>query len=159
VRGLAEDIEINVYSGGLAKDTEIATNVAEALERERAVPQNRIDLKVENGKVTLTGSVDWQFQRDHAATTVRHVSGVTKVKNDITLRQPSVSATEIRSGIEQAFARHARLDAGRISIAVDGGHLTLSGFVSSWAECEGAETAAWRARGVTSVTNSIRVNP
>jgi osmotically-inducible protein OsmY len=159
VRAFAEDIEINVYSGGLARDTEIAAKLAEVLETDGFIPQNRIKVTVENGRVTLTGSVDWQYQRARAETAVRLVHGVTKIRNDITISQPSVSATEIRSGIEQAFARHARIDAGKISVAVDGSHLTLSGSVSSWAEREAAETAAWRARGAMRVTNLIKVNP
>jgi osmotically-inducible protein OsmY len=159
VRALAEDIEINVYSGGLASDTEIATKVVEAIESDASIPQNQIKVRVENGRVTLTGPVDWQYQRARAEAVVRHLPGVTKIRNDITISQPSISAAEIRSGIEQAFARHARVDAGKITVAVEGTHLTLSGSVRSWAEREAAETAAWRARGVMSVTNFIKVNP
>ncbi|MPZ50563.1 MAG: BON domain-containing protein [Dehalococcoidia bacterium] len=159
VRGLAENIEINVYSGGLGSDTEIATRVVDAIESDPSVPENRVNVRVENGRVTLTGSLDWQYQRARAEAVVRHLPGVTKIHNDITIRQPSISATEIRSGIEQAFARDARIDAGKVSIAVEGTHLTLSGTVRSWAEREAAETAAWRAKGVMSVTNSIKVNP
>jgi osmotically-inducible protein OsmY len=159
VRALAEDIEINVYSGGLGSDTEIAARVVGAIESDPSIPENLIKVRVENGRVTLTGSLDWQFQRARAEAVVRHLPGVTKIHNDTTIKQPSVSAAEIRSGIEQAFARDARIDAGKVSIAVDGTHLTLSGSVRSWAEREAAETAAWRARGVMSVTNSIKVNP
>ena len=159
VRALAEDIEINVYNGGLASDTEIAARVVDALESDPSIPENRVKVRLENGRVTLTGSLDWQYQRARAEAGVRHLPGVTKIHNDITISQPSVSATEIRSGIEQAFARYARVDAGKISVAVEGTHLTLSGSVSSWAEREAAVTAAWRARGVMSVTNLIKVNP
>jgi osmotically-inducible protein OsmY len=159
VRALAEDIEINVYSGGLARDTEIAARVVDALESDPSIPQTRVKVRVENGRVTLTGSLDWQYQRARAEAVVRHLPGVTKIHNDITIRQPSVSAAEIRSGIEQAFARDAHIDAGKISVAVEGTHLTLSGSVRSWAEREAAVSAAWRARGVMSVTDLIKVNP
>jgi osmotically-inducible protein OsmY len=159
VRALAEDIEINVYSGGLASDTEIATRVVDALDANLSIPKNRVKVRVENGRVTLTGSLEWQYQRARAEAVIRHLPGVTKIRNDITISQPSVSAAEIRSGIEQAFARDAGIDAARVAVAVDGTHLTLSGAVRSWAEREAAEGAAWRARGVTTVTNLIKVNP
>ena len=157
VRALAEDVEIMVRSGGLASDTEIAGKVAELLENHGSLPQNRIKVRVEDGRVTLTGAVDWQYQSSVAETATRQVRGVTKVKNDITVSQPSVSAAEIRSGIERAFERHAQIDSRGISIAVDGNHLTLSGSVKSWSEREEAESAAWRARGVSHVTNLISV--
>ena len=159
VRALAEEVEIRVQSGGLASDTEVAGNIADRLESHGSVPQNRIKVRVEDGRVTLTGAVDWQYQSSVAENLARQVRGVTKVKNDITITQPSVSANEIRSGIERAFERHAQLDAKGISIAVDGNHLTLSGSVRSWSERDDAQSAAWRAKGVSRVTNLISVRP
>jgi osmotically-inducible protein OsmY len=158
VRALAEEVEINVYSGGLASDTEIATTAAGALEDDASIPKNRVRVRVEDGKITLTGSLDWQYQRFRAETLLRHLPGVRKIRNDITITQPAISAAEIRTGIEAAFARDARIDAAGIGVAVDGTHLTLTGAVRSWAERQAAETVAWRAKGVATVTNLIRVN-
>ena len=159
IRALAEAVEIRFGSGGLASDTEIAGKVAERLQPDGSVPQNRIKVKVEDGRVTLTGAVDWRYQSLVAESGARQVHGVTKVKNEITISQPSVSAAEIRSGIERAFERNAQIDAKGLSIDVDGNHLTLSGSVKSWSEREEAESAAWRARGLSRVTNLISVRP
>jgi osmotically-inducible protein OsmY len=159
VRGLAEEIEINVYSGGLAKDTELATRAVEALEGDSVIPQNRVKVRVEDGKITLTGSVNWQYQRWRAESLLRHLPGLRKIRNDITITQAAVSAAEVRSGIEAAFARDARVDAASVVVAVAGTHLTLTGSVRSWAERQAAETVAWRAKGVSDVTNLIKVNP
>ena len=154
VRAIANDIRV---AGRLANDTEIAVNIVRVLEAHTDIPVERIKVLVQDGQVTLSGSVDWQEQRSAAETLVRHVRGVVSVIDDIKIVQPVASATEIRGGIERAFARHARLDASKVSIAVHDGHLTLSGSVSSLAEREEAEAAAWRAKGVTDVTNLIKV--
>jgi osmotically-inducible protein OsmY len=159
VRALAEEIEINVYNAGQAKDTEIAMRAVEALDSDGSIPRNRVKVRVEDGKVTLTGSVDWQHQRWRAESRLRHLAGLRKIRNDITVTQPTVSAAEVRSGIEAAFARDARIDAASVAVAVAGTHLTLTGSVRSWAERQAAETVAWRAKGVTSVTNMIKINP
>jgi len=54
--------------------------------------------------------------------------------------------------------RHAEIDAENIQVRVEeGGHAIFSGTVRSWAERKEAEEAAWRASGVTKVTNLIRV--
>lgn len=44
-------------------------------------------------------------------------------------------------------------------MTTDGGHVTLSGTARSFAERQEAENTAWRARGVTEVTDNIAIQP
>jgi hyperosmotically inducible protein len=88
------------------------------------------------------------------------MTGVRDVINLITLKPRSVSAAEIKDAIERALVRSAELDAGRIKVRlVEDGHVVLTGTVRSMAEKTAAEAAAWRATGVTQVTNEIEVRP
>ncbi len=73
--------------------------------------------------------------------------------------QPPVSTHEIETGIKQAMVRSAAVDADRVHVAAYGSQVTLTGTVRSWAERKEAQDAAWRAKGVTSVTNTIGVQP
>ncbi len=157
VRAVANDIVVK--SPTTRTDTDIAKAVADALDANSLVPKNRIKVTVKHGWVTLEGDVDWRFEREEAESTVRKVAGVTGVTNLIVVKQPSVSPAEIKEAIERALVRSAEVDADRIQVHVEGGHVTLTGTVRSWAERQEAEAAAWRARGVTSVTNEIRVVP
>ena len=52
------------------------------------IAAHKEDGKVENGWVTLAGSVDWQYQRVAAESAVRGLSGVVTVENliDVTPR-------------------------------------------------------------------------
>jgi osmotically-inducible protein OsmY len=157
VRAVANDLSVR---GPLTyNDTDIAKAVVDALDANFSVPPDRIEVTVQNGKVKLTGEVDWAFQRAAAANSVRYLRGVRDLANLITVKQPQVSAAEVQSGIERALLRAAELDADRIRVRSDGGHVTLSGTVRSYAEKEEATLGAWRARGVTQVTNNIEVRP
>jgi hypothetical protein len=81
-------------------DTDIARAAANAPEANVHVPADQIDVTVNNGKSTLTGAVDWAYERDAAANTVRFLKSVRDVIILVTVRQPTVSVLEVEAGIE-----------------------------------------------------------
>ena len=52
-------------------------------------------VKVEKGWVTLTGTVDWQYQRMAAESAVRKLSGVMCVLNNIKVK-PQVRPADVK---------------------------------------------------------------
>jgi osmotically-inducible protein OsmY len=155
VRAVAN--EISVKGLGVRDDTDIAKAAAAAIEANSLIPRDRIHVTVKNGKITLAGEVDWGYQRAAAAAAVRHLLGVRDVIDQIRVTQPRVSEPEVKAGIERALVRSAEVDADRIRVHAEGGHVTLTGTVRSWPEKQQAGAAAWRAQGVTAVTNEIEV--
>jgi osmotically-inducible protein OsmY len=157
VRAVANDLQVKLP--GVRTDTDIAKASADALEGNVLVPADRVDVTVKHGWVTLEGEVDWQFQRREAEESARRVAGVVGVTNLIVIKHRAISAADIKTGIERALVRAAETDADQILVHVEGGNVTLTGTVRSWAEREEAERVAWRSPGVTRVTNEIRVKP
>jgi osmotically-inducible protein OsmY len=49
------------------------------------VPSGAVDVTVEGGRVTLTGDVSFQFERDAAYEDVSRLYGVVAVTNEITV--------------------------------------------------------------------------
>ena len=156
VKGIANDIEVKLF--WQRTDPEIARDAVHELDSHISIPSDRIKVTVKNGWVTLEGTVDWEYQKNLAKSAVKKLKGVTGVTNKIEIK-PKVTPQEVKSKIEEALRRSAELDARRISVVVEGTTVKLYGSVSSWAEKDEAERAAWSAPGTTMVENHIIVNP
>jgi osmotically-inducible protein OsmY len=154
VAGVAQEIEVHLSVDKKTADDEIAERAVKILEWDVAVPLNAIAVKVEHGIVTLSGTVEWAFQRAEAEYDIRKLGGVKGVVNAINVR-PKVRASDVEAKLLAAFERNADVEAHRISVEVDDGKVVLGGKVDSWIEREAAERAAWSVPGVTAVDDRI----
>lgn len=148
--------ELKVHLTGLSKrtDGDVAQAVENVLEWTSSLPAGAIKVMVEGGWVTLSGDVDWQYQRQAATDSVRCLMGVTGVSDQISIK-PSVTATAVKSDIEAALKRTSIADARQISVAVHGSDVTLSGTVHSWDERCTATNSAWGTPGVRNVVDMM----
>jgi osmotically-inducible protein OsmY len=156
VKAVADDIEVHLPSDRKTADDEIAARALDLLAWDVAVPDDAIKLKVEHGVITLSGEVEWAYQRAEAEYDVRKLGGVKAVINDIRVR-PQASPGAVLEHIRRAFERSAELEASGITVAVTGGKVVLGGKVRNWIEREEAERAAWSAPGVTAVEDRIEL--
>lgn len=155
VRGFVEDLEVRPFPPTFG-DEALAARVANVLDWAVSIPKGAVKCKIENGFVTLTGEVKWNYQRTSAEQTVRPLAGVRGVHNQITVK-PAVQAADVRRRIEEALRRQANLEAGKVRISVDGDKVTLDGSVKAWFERAAIERAAWAAPGVRTVEDHILV--
>jgi len=146
VKAIAQEIEVHLPSEHQTGDDEIASRALKILAWNASVPRDAVTVRVEKGWMTLSGTVDWQFQRDAAERAVRKLNGIKGVSNVLSVR-PRVQPSDIRHRTEQALRRDAELDAARVTISVDGSPVVLGGRVQNWHEREAAERAAWAAPG------------
>jgi len=156
VKAIAEEIQVRLPAMRKHADDEIAKRALDILKWNVAIPADRIQIKVEHGIVTLSGQVDWQYQKTRAEAEVRFLGGVVGVVNLIALK-PSAKPEEVREKIKSALERAADVEAEFIDIDVDGGRVTLKGKVHSWSERNAAAHAAWSAPGVTYVADQLSI--
>ena len=156
VRAIAEELEVRPVHTHTHADDEIAKRALNMLNWDVMVPAESLQVKVQQGWLTLSGAVDWQYQRTAAEDDVRKLSGVLGVTNLITI-MPRPQCADIKERIEDALKRNAIIESRNISIDVRNGNVTLEGKVHGWHERDVLETAVWAAPGVKSVDDRVTV--
>ena len=156
VKAIASEIKVDLSYMPARSDESIARVVVNHLDWNTLVPDT-IQVKVEDGWVTLTGNVEWQYQRGEAERVIRPLMGVKGVSNDISIL-PHVSADGVKAKIESALIRDAQFDASHVIVEVTGSTVTLRGHVPSWNEREAVEHAAFDAPGVVRVENLLEIS-
>lgn len=120
------------------------------------VPET-IDVLVQDGWITLSGVVNWFYEKTAAEDDVRKLSGVNGVTNSITIK-PHLEASNIKTKIELALKRHAEVEANAIRVSVQNGNkVILDGKVDNWDERRAVENAAWSAPGVAFVEDHLTI--
>ena len=157
VRAIAEEIEVRYPFEKKIADDEIAKRALDILGWDSIVPARAIQVLVRNGWVTLTGDVDWHFQKQSAEDDIRKLSGVRGIVNNIAIK-PRVQAADVKKKIEDALRRRLEGEVKGIRVTVqDDSKVILEGFVDNWNERQAVETAAWSAPGIKAVDNRLSV--
>ena len=156
VTRVCNELDVRLLDDSKRDDAELRGDVLQALMLDSLIPTT-VNVRARNGSVTLSGTADWQYQRDEAEFLAASVPGVNALQNHIRLT-PAPDTGNVKKGISEAFQRNARLDGNRLSVdTTTYGRVALVGTVSSWAEHDEAVAAAWSAPGVTEVDDQILV--
>lgn len=154
VRGVVEKITVRFAGETPPRDEDLAQRAVQMLDWSATVPKDAVQVKVQTGWVTLSGKVDWQYQKEEAYRSIKRLAGVTGIINNIEVA-PKASAPDVRAKILAALKRNAELEADAIKVTVRDARVVLEGRVNAWHERRLAETAAWSAPGVRAVEDHL----
>jgi osmotically-inducible protein OsmY len=158
VQAVAEDIIVKFGPTFKKTDSEIAEAVINAMKWHSIIPEDKIKIKVEDGWVTVTGDVEWTYEKNAVKYAIENLSGVKGINNMIAIKpKMNVNTATVKQKIEEAFRRNATIDSDNIFVENKGNKIVLKGIVRSYAEKNDAEHASWNAPGVTEVENKLEV--
>jgi len=123
---------------------------------------------VNNGTVTLTGTVDNLAQKDLTEAYVKDIEGVKSVTNDLVVKSPSNDSSDhtagetiddasITSQVKFALLSHRSTSAVKTKVTTKNGVVMISGDADSDAEKDLVTKLAGSVRGVQSVENDMAV--
>lgn len=150
VKAIAIDLEVILANSNKKDDSQLALDVANAIKSNTYHLDSMIKAMVEDGIVTLTCEVEWQFQKIATVNAIKDISGIKEIHNKITLK-PKISVDAVKSNIDAAINRRALSDIQNVKVHVDGSDITLTGKVHDWSEKNLIVDAAWSTPGVQKV--------
>lgn len=139
-------------------DATITWEIMAKLIEEESVDSHFIDVGVDRGIVTLTGSVDNLLAKERAAEVAETVKGVRSVVNLVEVKPVLRSDEQIRKDVQHAPLSDPVTELYEITrVDVSQGVVTLSGTVDSWQEQKLCMQVAKGIKGVRKVENEIAV--
>lgn len=169
VKGIDNEIAVDFKTDRL--DSEIREEVVDSLRWDTFVDDALIDVAVDDGDVTLTGTVGSLAEKNRAYTKA-WVAGVKSVDNDDLhvkwwardkrLRKDkyvSRSDEEIEEAVNDVFLYDPRVYSFDVNVAADDGYVTLRGTVDNLKAKRAAAQGARSVVGVWQVKNRIKVRP
>ena len=88
VRYVFDELSVRLLDAAQRSDAELRGMALQAIAWDTEAPAELIDVKVEDGWVTLAGTVNWQFESDAAYEDVANLFGVIGVTNDVRVVNP-----------------------------------------------------------------------
>ena len=140
-------------------DAAIRAAVRDALLYDPRVAAFNLNVAVDEGAVTLSGTVDNLKAKRAAAQDARNTTGVWRVESNINVEpETEITDNEIVDNVTARLQRDPYVNRQEIGVAAEEGTVKLSGSVDSYFEKWQAGDVAATADGVTSVINDLEVN-
>lgn len=156
-------LRVNPDRGGSARaamtDDEIREAIASGYLHDPRVFSFNPRIEVEQGRVTLSGSVSNLKAKQAAVQLARSTAGVTEVRDHLSVRTDARPADQVAAELRRAFQRSQLVDAPGLTVQVQEGRATLRGTVDSAFEKWAAGDIAARGRGISAVDNQLKVEP
>jgi len=154
-------------------DEAAARNIIDSVNRKMIadIDINDIDVKVENGKAVLNGSVGDTVDWESVYNSAYYTSGIKEIEDNLTIEEIDEVAAEksalmdrkgrtdvtIKEDIENQLKADARILSNDVHVTVEDGTVTFTGDVPSYRAKIAASDNAWSVPGVKNVLNHLTV--
>lgn len=152
-----------VLAGGVAAgaadaeptDKDVAQAVEKALRTDESVSPHLIDVSIDDGIITLSGTVSTLFEKEQAIDVTQSVRGVRSIVDRLSVRSVDRSDDEIRKDVVEALRSDPATDVDDIDVEVEDAKVTLRGRADSQSEALLIEQVARDVKGVEAVESRL----
>ncbi|OUD36847.1 BON domain-containing protein [Flavobacterium sp. FPG59] len=156
VQSVINKIDVSINSWEQKNDIAITNEILNIFRWNWNTLNDTIKVNVIDGWVTLSGELEWNYQKEAAKEAITSLIGVKGVSNKINIKS-KVDTKIDKKTLRHALENHLALDSKDIEIEVSNSRIILKGTVESWYQKEIAGYIAWKTRGVVSVENELLI--
>lgn len=146
----------------MSDDTDLQMSVLAALSWEPSIVAAHIGVTAQDGVVTLSGHVESFVQKHAAQDAARRVKGVRAVADELDVHlafDHERGDDDIAAAAVERLAWDASVPAGKISLNVDHGWVTMTGDVHWHYQKQAAESAIRSLVGVLGISDQVLITP
>src|SRR6266508_4585569 len=143
-------------------DAQLRKDVIDEIERDWRFKAAELGVEVDQGIITLTGTVSSYPKLVAAADIAAEIAGTKGVANELTVRTPGLTApddTELAAAVRSALKWDVNVPEDAIDVIVRKGAVTLKGSVDYWYQKRAAGDQVMSIAGVSALNNHISVVP
>lgn len=138
-------------------DDQIKSAIEDMLKLDHRIDPKEINITVENGVVSFSGSVDAYWKKDVIVEYAYRMKGVVDIVDDMTVKPHSkITDQAIAADIKDALRRNGFYGTDEIRVNVNKGEVTLSGTVPSYISRMKAREITFYTTGVRNVIDEIK---
>ncbi|MBI2270399.1 MAG: BON domain-containing protein [Bacteroidetes bacterium] len=114
---VSNDLKISIPGVSKRSDAEIKKTVFDSIKWNSSVKEDKINVEVKDGWVTLSGEVEWAYQKSKAKLLAEDIVGVTGVTNNINVVSAfSTNVQDVKHKINSALKRNHYLNSNKINV-------------------------------------------
>ena len=156
VKSVDNKLKVNYFS--LPTDHQIKEAVESSLDWDFDLDSQKINVSVDEGTVTLLGTVDSYWKKILAEMDTSKINGVIEIKNELAIVTTGKWEDEnIATDIESALGRNINVNVNDVDVKVRKGNVTLSGEMPSWSSKNSAYNSAVFTSGVNEIHNHLTI--
>jgi osmotically-inducible protein OsmY len=135
-------------------------DVKDTLDWDSTIDDLRIEVKADDGRVTLTGSVPSYYEKIRATEDAWSVGGVKALDNElfVGLVGAAINDTQLEQACRDALDHDRVVPKGSVTPTVRDGHVQLRGHVRNPFQRDAAELVIGRLEGVLGIENLVAIS-
>lgn len=141
-------------------DRELKAGIETLFRLDAVLDEKDLSASVEDGVVTLEGSVSAYWEKGRAQELVAGLGGVMELRNHLAVVPTGDYVDQaLAESVTAALSRNARVDIKTVTVEARNGVVTLTGTVPDWHAFSSALHTASHTTGVVDVNNRLVVYP
>lgn len=130
VKAIAQEIKHGITQSDEPEDDEIAAKILSEFRLNTSIPEDQLQLHVQEGRVTVKGDVYWLYQKNAVSVVLESIQGIVDKVNQVRVVKAE-NDHDLEAHVAAKLAKLDNVNPDGISISCKSGAVTLTGHIEA----------------------------